>query len=66
MTENQNQLQNYLPTFEFDVITVNFEPEENSRHRHSAHFFPEDLGNEIVLEMLSIPGGTFMMGFPSS
>ncbi|MEG4226197.1 formylglycine-generating enzyme family protein [Microcoleus sp. N9_B2] len=66
MTENQNQLQNYLPTFEFDVITVNFEPQENSRHRHSAHFFPEDLGNEIVLEMVSIPGGTFMMGFPSS
>ncbi|MEG4987605.1 formylglycine-generating enzyme family protein [Microcoleus sp. BR0-C5] len=59
-------LHNYLPTFEFDAITVNFQPVKNSCNRHYAHFFPEDLGNEIVLEMVGIPGGTFMMGSPSN
>jgi formylglycine-generating enzyme required for sulfatase activity len=31
-----------------------------------AHFFPEDLGNGSVLEMVYIPGGTFMMGSPAT
>src|SRR4028119_58509 len=58
----KQQFQKYVPTFEFDVITVNAQGEENSRRRHYAHFFPEDLGNGSVLEMVYIPGGTFMMG----
>jgi formylglycine-generating enzyme required for sulfatase activity len=62
----KQQFQKYLPTFEFDVITVNPQGEENSRLRHYAHFFPEDLGNGSVLEMVYIPGGTFMMGCPAT
>ena len=58
--------QDYLPTFDFDVITVDAEGKENSRSRHYARFFPEDLGNGIVLEMVYIPGGTFMMGSPAT
>ncbi|MBD1886448.1 formylglycine-generating enzyme family protein [Microcoleus vaginatus] len=62
----KQQFQKYLPTFEFDVITVNAQGKENSRRRHYAHFFPEDLGNGSVLEMVYIPGGTFMMGSPAT
>jgi formylglycine-generating enzyme required for sulfatase activity len=48
------------------VITVDAYGKENGRRRHYAHFFPEDLGNGIVLEMVYIPGGTFMMGSPAT
>ncbi|MEG4577767.1 formylglycine-generating enzyme family protein [Microcoleus sp. N3A4] len=58
--------QKYLPTFHFDVITVDAEGKENSCRRHYAHFFPEDLGKRVVLEMVYIPGGTFMMGSPAT
>ena len=56
------QFQDYLPTFEFDVITVDSSGTENSRTKSFASFFPEDLGNGIVLEMVYIPGGSFQMG----
>ncbi len=58
-------LQNYFPIFDFDVITVDAYGKENSRRKSFAHFFSEDLGNSIVLEMVYIPGGTFMMGCPN-
>ena len=60
------QLQDFLPTFEFHVITVNASGTENSRTKSFARFFPEDLGNSIVLEMVYIYGGTFMMGSSNS
>ena len=41
------QFQDYLPIFEFDVITVDAEGKENSRIKSFAHYFPENLGNEI-------------------
>jgi formylglycine-generating enzyme required for sulfatase activity len=50
---------------EFDVITVDAYGKENSRRKSFARFFSEDLGNSIVLEMVYIPGGTFMMGCPN-
>ncbi|BAY26069.1 serine/threonine protein kinase [Calothrix sp. NIES-2100] len=53
-----------LKTFEFDVITVDATGKQISRNRRSANFFEEDLGNGVILEMVSIPGGTFMMGSP--
>jgi len=58
----QQHLRNYFPIFEFDVITVDAYGKENSRTKSFARFFAEDLGNSIVLEMVYIPGGTFMMG----
>ncbi|PSB16577.1 Sulphatase-modifying factor protein [filamentous cyanobacterium Phorm 46] len=60
------QFQDYLPTFEFDVITVDAQGKENSRRKSSAHYLREDLGNGVVLEMVYIPGGTFMMGSPAT
>ncbi|GET42512.1 formylglycine-generating enzyme family protein [Microseira wollei] len=56
----------HLPTFTFDVITVNHRGEEISRIPSSARFFPEDLGNGVILDMVSIPGGTFLMGSPKT
>ncbi|MBD1827409.1 formylglycine-generating enzyme family protein [Microcoleus vaginatus GB1-A2] len=62
----RQHLQDYFPIFEFDVITVDHTGKENSRSKSFAHFFPEDLGNGIVLEMVYLPGGTFMMGSPNN
>ena len=50
-----------LPTFEFKVVTVN-ERGEPSHRRLWAEFYEENLGNGVILEMVSIPGGTFTMG----
>jgi formylglycine-generating enzyme required for sulfatase activity len=57
----KQQFHKYLPTFDFDVIKI--DSYKNPTHNY-AHFFPEDLGNGIVLEMVYIPGGIFMMGSP--
>jgi len=60
----KQQLQKYFRSFDFDVITVDAEGKENSRRRHYADFFSQYLGKKVVLEMVYIPGGTFMMGSP--
>ena len=51
-----------LESFEFEVVTVNAQGNEISRGCQSTKFYAENLGNEITLEMVAIPGGTFMMG----
>ncbi|NET60918.1 MAG: formylglycine-generating enzyme family protein [Symploca sp. SIO2E6] len=55
-----------LQSFDFEVVTVDFFGKENSRNSRQAKFFNEDLGNGIMLEMVAIPGGTFMMGSPDT
>jgi len=52
--------------FEFEVVTANVRGEEIERRKGKTQFFAEDLGNGVILEMVSIPGGTFMMGSPES
>jgi len=37
-----------------------------NRRRQQAYGFIENLGNEIALEMVQIPGGTFVMGAPKT
>ena len=51
-------------TFEFEVVTVNAEGQEEERKRGRAEYFSEDLGHGVRLEMVSIPGGHFVMGSP--
>ena len=64
--KSKPQFEDYLSRFGFDVITVDAYGKENSRTKSFALSFPEDLGNGIVLEMVYIPGGTFMMGAPAT
>ena len=51
-------------TFEFEVVTVNGRGEIINKVWKQAEYFSEPLGNGIDLEMVYIPGGTFMMGSP--
>ncbi|MBK1987538.1 SUMF1/EgtB/PvdO family nonheme iron enzyme [Sphaerospermopsis aphanizomenoides BCCUSP55] len=51
-----------LETFDFDVVTVNTAGEKVSYDRLSSKFFLEELNKNIALEMVSIPGGNFLMG----
>ncbi|WP_017314574.1 formylglycine-generating enzyme family protein [Mastigocladopsis repens] len=53
-----------LLTFEFEVVTVNRRGEIIKRETRQAQYFTQDLGKDITLEMVAIPGGKFMMGSP--
>ncbi|MDB9536100.1 formylglycine-generating enzyme family protein, partial [Dolichospermum planctonicum CS-1226] len=59
--------------FDFEVATIELKkplldrgkPQLNiKRQRQEAEYFPEKLGDNHTLEMVSIPGGTFIMGSP--
>ncbi len=53
---------NNLKCFEFEVITVDEKGEEIKRESKQAQYLVEDLGNGVTLDMVYIPGGSFMMG----
>jgi formylglycine-generating enzyme required for sulfatase activity len=55
-----------LERFEFETATVSRENEEwvIQRSRRATWGYTEPLNDEINLEMISIPGGTFLMGAP--
>ena len=55
-----------LRTFSFDVVTLDAESRESDRHRGRAQQFTERLGTRAILQMVPVPGGTFMMGAPAS
>ncbi|MEM9271923.1 MAG: SUMF1/EgtB/PvdO family nonheme iron enzyme [Cyanobacteria bacterium P01_F01_bin.143] len=59
--QNQVASQN-LKSFSFEVVTVNEKGQEIKREPKQASYFAEKLGNNITLEMVSIPGGKFIMG----
>ncbi|MBD2247101.1 SUMF1/EgtB/PvdO family nonheme iron enzyme [Nostoc sp. FACHB-888] len=64
-TNPQKQISPPLPelnSFEFEVVTVDHKGKETKRYRKQAECFIENLGNGVVLEMVSIPGGKFLMG----
>ncbi|MFB2834737.1 caspase, EACC1-associated type [Floridanema evergladense] len=64
-------------TFEFETATIAIMrnprwfglgekvTHEIKRSRKQAEFFTEHLGNGVILEMVAIPGGTFVMGSPT-
>ncbi|MGK7886095.1 MAG: SUMF1/EgtB/PvdO family nonheme iron enzyme [Crocosphaera sp.] len=49
-------------TKQFEFVTVNDRGEEINRETATAQYIAEDLGNDVTLEMVEIPGGKFMMG----
>jgi formylglycine-generating enzyme required for sulfatase activity len=57
---------NNLKTFSFEVVTTDARGNITNRRNASAKYFTEDLGNGVTLEMVEIPGGTFIMGSPAS
>src|SRR5437588_3455642 len=55
-----------LHRFSFAIVTLDTDGREAKRHRGRAQQFTERLGNHAILEMVQIPGRTFVMGAPES
>jgi len=53
-----------LQTVQFEVVTVDGQGNITNRRPSKANLFAENLGKGITLEMVEIPGGTFVMGSP--
>ncbi|MGB3292501.1 MAG: SUMF1/EgtB/PvdO family nonheme iron enzyme [Phormidesmis sp.] len=51
-----------VPTFSFEVVTVDAKGTVNSRETRQAEYRREALAQGVELEMVAIPGGTFRMG----
>ncbi len=51
-----------LPSYEFETVTINLKGKIVAKDKNQARVFTEDLGNNISLEMVAIPGGEFLMG----
>jgi len=46
----------------FETVTFDYRGEIIEPESKTARYYTEDLGNGITLDMVAIPGGTFMMG----
>lgn len=55
-----------MPVSEFEVVTVDAQGWEINRIRNQTWCFSEDLSKGVTLEMVAIPGGTFLMGSPET
>jgi len=54
-----------LQKFTFNIVTVDRKGKINHRETKQASYFTEDLGQDITLEMVDIPKGSFKMGAPA-
>ncbi|MEG5174999.1 bifunctional serine/threonine-protein kinase/formylglycine-generating enzyme family protein [Microcoleus sp. B3-D7] len=57
---------NALKSFTFETVTVNSTGKIANRRQGKAQAFIENIGNGITLDMVAIPGGTFLMGSPDT
>ena len=51
-----------LLNYEFDVLTADSRGRIIERRAESARYFNEELSGGVLLEMVEIPGGTYLMG----
>lgn len=51
-----------LPSFSFETVRVNRQGKIIEKIPGQARFYPQDLGQGVRLDMVQIPGGTFLMG----
>jgi formylglycine-generating enzyme required for sulfatase activity len=64
--EEKNKSSYQLKTFLFQTAQINNNGTEIKRITKNANYFAQDLGNGVNLEMVAIPGGTFIMGSPEN
>ncbi|MTJ48763.1 bifunctional serine/threonine-protein kinase/formylglycine-generating enzyme family protein [Dolichospermum sp. UHCC 0259] len=64
--KHQNRTPINISSFSFEVVTTDATGNITNRRNASAKYFTEDLGNGVTLDMVEIPGGTFIMGSPES
>jgi len=57
---------NALKTFTFETVTVNSTGQIANRSQGEAQVFIENIDNGITLDMVAIPGGSFVMGSPNT
>ncbi len=60
--KSQKKLEFKLSLFRFKTITVNNKAKVLKTETKQAQYFTENLDNNIALEMVAIPSGTFIMG----
>ena len=61
-----NNSSNSLKTVQFETVTVNSKGEITKRSQSQAQVFTETIAKDIILEMMAIPGGSFVMGSPNT
>ncbi|MEG4986167.1 bifunctional serine/threonine-protein kinase/formylglycine-generating enzyme family protein [Microcoleus sp. BR0-C5] len=61
-----NNSSNSLKTVQFETVTVNSKGEITKRSQSQAQVFTETIAKDITLEMMAIPGGSFVMGSPNT
>jgi formylglycine-generating enzyme required for sulfatase activity len=55
-----------LPTYKFETVTFDHRGEIIKRKTKTARYYAEDLGKDITLDMVAVPGGKFRMGTEDS
>ncbi|MEG4987908.1 bifunctional serine/threonine-protein kinase/formylglycine-generating enzyme family protein [Microcoleus sp. BR0-C5] len=62
----QPSANSFLKTFNFETVTVNSRGQIANRGKGQARVFIENIGKGITLDMVAIPGGSFVMGSPAT
>jgi formylglycine-generating enzyme required for sulfatase activity len=54
-----------LKSFDLETVTVNRRGQEINRETKQAQYYTETLADDVALDLVYIPGGTFIMGSPT-
>jgi formylglycine-generating enzyme required for sulfatase activity/serine/threonine protein kinase len=55
-----------IGNFDFETVTLDGDGNAISRKKKQARHFGEDLGEDVILELVEIPGGEFTIGSPKA